>query len=226
MYGVQVIIFLMSAGVRFRECWDSSRLLSSIFVMFWNPALIGGVKNGLNVSIENSSGVLVNMHFVMLVAMPVCMTMSRRLCQRLMSRAAVAPFFVLTSCNRRSDGSVGVVMPSGELAKRIACWKSLPIFFQAFLRSVVPPSSSSDSSGALLNLFKLFVRQSSASSGGVWLNGSGLKGVGFGCRSRVCRSSAHDIESVSEAGAGAVDIENVPNFVGLQKAQSVCRMCS
>lgn len=58
------------------------------------------------------------------------------------------------------------------------------------------------------------------------MNGIGLSGVGFGCRSRVCRSSAHDIESVSEAGAGAVEIENVPNFVGLQKAQSVCRMCS
>ena len=134
MYAVQEVIFLMSAGVRLREYCDSSRPLSSSFEMFWNPALSGGVKKGLKVSIANSSGVLVSIPFVMFVAMPVWMMMSNLLCQRLISLAAVAPFFVLMSWRRRWEGSSGTVSPSGELAKRMACWKSRPIFFHDFFR--------------------------------------------------------------------------------------------
>ena len=218
---MHVIIFLMSAEVRFRECCESSRPFSSVLVIVWKPARIGGVKKGLNVSMANSSGVLVSMHLVMFVDMPVCTTMSRRLCQRLMRRAAVAPFFVLTSCSSLSDGSCGVVIPSGELAKRMACWKSFPIFLHAFLMSA-PPSSSSDSSGALLNLLIVLVSLSNASEGGLWSNGRGVVVVcGFGCKSLVWMSSHHCVESASMAGAWAVCIVNVPRCVGLQKAQRV-----
>ena len=94
---MQDVIFLMSDGVRFLECWDSSSPFSSSFEMFWKPARRGGAKNGLNVSMVNSSGVLVSMPFVMFVAIPVWMTISSLLCHLLMSRAAVAPFFVWMS---------------------------------------------------------------------------------------------------------------------------------
>ena len=115
------VIFLMSAGVRLREFWDSSRPLSSSFDMFWKPALSGGVKNGLKVLMANSSGVLVSIPLVMFVAMSVWMIKLSLLCQRLTSWAAVAPFFVLISWSRRSEGSSGTVLPSGEVAKRMAC---------------------------------------------------------------------------------------------------------
>ena len=146
---MHVVIFLMSDGVRFLECCDNSSPFSSSFEMFWNPARMGGVKKGLNVSMANSSGVIVSIPLVMFVAIPVWMTMSSLLCHLLIRRAAVAPFFVWISCRSLCDGSSGTVSPSGELAKRMACWKSRPIFFQD-LRRCVSSDSSSDSSGAFL----------------------------------------------------------------------------
>ena len=107
------------------------------------------------------------------VAMPVCTTMSSLLCQRRMSLAAVAPFFDLMSSISLVDGSSGTVSPSGELANRIACWKSFPIFFQAFFK-LESSLSSSDSSGDLLNLLlRLSASLSNADAGGSCWNGAG-----------------------------------------------------
>ena len=55
-YGVQLVSFLMSVGNRLKDVLDRAKLFSSSFDIFWNPALSGGVKNGLKVSIANSSG--------------------------------------------------------------------------------------------------------------------------------------------------------------------------
>ena len=93
MYGLQLVNFLISVGNRLNDVLDSSRLFSLSFEILWKPARNGGVKNGLKVSTENSSGWLANMQFAMFDDIPVCTRMSSLGCQRFSSLAAMALFF-------------------------------------------------------------------------------------------------------------------------------------
>ena len=69
-YGLLYVSFLMSEAERLKDVHDIANPFNSSFVMFWKPALVGGVKNGLNVSIANSSGWLAKVQVAMFDAMP------------------------------------------------------------------------------------------------------------------------------------------------------------
>jgi hypothetical protein len=133
MYGSRRMSFWISVANRFRVCVDNSSSFISLFVKFLNPALVGCVKKGLKVLMEDGFGVLVNMPFTMFVAMPGWTSMSKLGCQQVKRQVAVDPLFVCVMWRTQLVGRDGTSSSSLQQTFKIPWQKVGSIFSHCLL---------------------------------------------------------------------------------------------